>query len=480
MTHTPEPSVRSLLAALDFPAAWCDRSERLQEVNEALVRELAARGRSRADLVDRPLQEVDALDESVRELLRKARTATPLRLAGVPAWRPGEAEHRLLDVESFPSPAGWLLLLRPSGTVSAGMQRRRRSDRLAMLGMIAAGVAHDLNNQLSATLNIAVLLRDDLGDAPRHRRALDIIESSAKEAAHLAHRLLHFAGRAEPELESVDVVEVAERAALLVRHELPPGERFRRELERPAGKVQGDAVQVEQIVVAQLLAAATTLREEGNLTLRVRAADAAPAEAADPRPTAASCVAIEVEHDAEGFEPEAADALAEAAAIARDLGGSLTASAGARGLTRVTLPCAGEPGRPQAAQPPVAAAAAPHTATVLVVDDDPMVREVALAMVRRLGYRALGAASGHEVLDLLRAGEPVALLILDLVMSDMDGIETLRRVREHLPDVKVLVSSGMGAANLPGLAGGSLAVSGHLEKPYSLATLRAALERVLG
>jgi len=113
--------------------------------------------------------------------------------------------------------------------------------------------------------------------------------------------------------------------------------------------------------------------------------------------------------------------------------------------------------------------------TILVVDDDQMVREVATAMLEKLDYRAIACADGPAAIAALtRADSDVDAVILDLVMAGMDGVTTLRRMRDNDVVIKVLVSSGLGSElhNVPK----ELDVDGILEKPYTIATLRDALD----
>jgi CheY-like chemotaxis protein len=118
--------------------------------------------------------------------------------------------------------------------------------------------------------------------------------------------------------------------------------------------------------------------------------------------------------------------------------------------------------------------------TVLVVEDEPMVAEVAALMIQRLGLNVIKSLSGEAALEHFRAlGGKVDLVILDMIMPGMGGDETFRRMREIDPEAKVLLSSGYSregrAQEL--IKAGCL---GFLQKPYNLAELRAKLEEILG
>jgi len=120
------------------------------------------------------------------------------------------------------------------------------------------------------------------------------------------------------------------------------------------------------------------------------------------------------------------------------------------------------------------------TATVLCVDDDPLVLGVTRLALERRGYRVLTASTGAEALSMLRqAGEEIALVLLDWRLQDMDGEEVLLSMKQIRPRAKVLVTSGDGSPAALSFEAGGLA-AGFLEKPYSPAQLLRSVQRVLG
>ncbi len=479
--------VRELLAALPAAAAVIAEDGLVLEVNPAFLRACARPGAAREALAGRRLADLeDSLDPSLCRLLEQAsRAAGRLHLRGITVWRPGEERGVRFDVEAAPLGGGAraaLVLIAPQGADSRAEVEARLLDRFCWLGATAAGIAHDVNNQLTATLSTASALREELGPDSPCERSLELIEDSAREAAALAHRLLRFAGRGEPEIVVEPLARVIERALLLIRHELPPAERFAVEIAEDLGSVRGDPIQLEQVVVALALLTAGALGERGRARLRARNAILAAGSAADGRallPGACACLEIEVE----GALAAAPAALPEVIRrIAAEHGGAAETRARAGGVTHVLfLPLAGAArAAPRREAPAAEALARPWRALLLIVDDDKTVRDVTAAMAERLGFRTLTAAGGLEALDVLaRERESIDLVLLDLVMSDLDGISTLRRMREIRPDVKVVVSTGY--------SGGSAApllveerIEGTLEKPYSLAALAAALRGALG
>ncbi len=467
-SHAPF-SVAAVLQALDLPAVVV-HGDVIAWAGTTFADQLARDGAKTSDLTNLRLNEPsERLDDSVRELLRSVPAESAVHLRAVPIWP--RDRRRNVNVVTVPLTGGSVLVLLPDAHEEDHAERkRRRDDRLQSLGVIAAGVAHDLNNQLAATLNITALLREEFGSTFSHDRALEIIEGSAKEAAALAHRLLRFCGRGEAELKEVKLHERLDLSLSLVRHELPSAG-LTCELAESLGVARGDPVEIEQIFVAMLLAGAAAAGPNGEMHVRSRRRNAGDVDGLD----AGAFAEIEVIHPAVAHT---SSALTIAAREASDLGGRLCSTTVQAETHHVLfLPIDRSSGETPEKSPADATGAA-IAATILVVDDDPMVRDVAVAMITRLGYRALSARGGFEAIEAFGRETKIDLVILDLIMNEMGGVETLRRIRAIRPDVTVLLSSGFSeGVDLPELAGAGFA--GMLEKPYSLASLRETLERAL-
>jgi two-component system cell cycle sensor histidine kinase/response regulator CckA len=117
---------------------------------------------------------------------------------------------------------------------------------------------------------------------------------------------------------------------------------------------------------------------------------------------------------------------------------------------------------------------------VLIVDDEPIVRQIVKVALERTGRTVLSAGSGEAAIETLRkSGDLVSLVLLDWKMPGMDGEETLGRLREIAPDVKVIVSSGFEQREAEERFQGS-GISGFLQKPYKMSELAALVEYCLG
>lgn len=491
MSPSDDLDCQPLLDALREPALLLDRQATALGLNAALCAELGRPGCNPIEFTPRPLEQLDTLlDHTLIELLQRTPLDRPLLLTGVTVWRKDQQGGILIDlsVDPFLDGSG-RTLIRMSRCEETGilLRKARRTDRLACLGKLTAGVAHDLNNQLSAAMNIAALMLEDR-DGPQDQRSLEILIGAAKEAADLVHRLMRFAGAGEESIATLSVRDLIEHAILLVRHDLPPDARMRLDLADSAGDITGDTVLLIQVVVHLLLIGTAASGDSGMIQVVARSLEssAAEGEAVDPDPPPR--VLIEVRHPfPDDVIPGEEELLKTSRRIVRHHGGTLERIEAEDGISHRLVLLAEtsdgkcpvlEDGNSTSGQRERSQAGKSHT-RVLVVDDDPMVRDVALAMLKRLDCEPLAVSSGKEALRVLEdPHQEVDLILLDLVMKDQDGASTLREIRRVRPDMRVVISSGFGIPDGNQPIDG-LPINGSLEKPYSLATLRKALESAL-
>ncbi|MFO7167213.1 MAG: response regulator [Chloroflexota bacterium] len=117
--------------------------------------------------------------------------------------------------------------------------------------------------------------------------------------------------------------------------------------------------------------------------------------------------------------------------------------------------------------------------TVLVVDDEPSVLAITARLVERMGHRALTAESGVQAIEIVRSGERLDCILLDLTMPQLSGAEALRLIREVRPEIPVVLMSGYSAEDLA-LRPDEASRLSFLRKPFSSAELRQALAQCLG
>ena len=367
-------------------------------------------------------------------------------------------------------------------------RRLERAQRLEAIGTLAGGIAHDFNNLIFGIKLVAAELVVGEDD-PRRLSSLKMIDDVTERSALLTRSLLGFARRGVHRSVPVALNDVvAAMRELLTRTMTGVDIAFALDADN-RGTVIGDESQLEQVV----------------MNLVVNARDAVAGTASGGRVVVATRtvgdqVVLEVSDDGPGipvelrervFEPyfttKTTDShkgtglgLATVFGIAETHKGAVEVDAGmgGRGATlRMRLPAAAE--RLADAAPLEVDEVEPGTGTILVVDDDKMVRRAVATTLRGLGYFTFEAASGREAVELYRRHHSIIrAVVLDMIMPGMNGGATYRAMREVDPTVAVLLMSGytMNEDVQALLADGA---GGFLMKPYSVEVLARSLASVI-
>ncbi|HEX7243551.1 MAG TPA: ATP-binding protein, partial [Longimicrobiaceae bacterium] len=365
------------------------------------------------------------------------------------------------------------------------METQRRllqSSKLAAIGELVAGVAHELNNPLTVVKTTAHLLEAELeGEAAEDARA---IREHADRAARIVRGLLHFARQTPHERTATDLNEVVGRVCRFRKAGMAAGGV---ELElRPAPGLPptlADASQLEQVVLNLLNNAEQAIASgggRGRVTVSTGAGE--------------DVVRFEVEDDGPGISEEVQARLFEpfftTRAVGEGTGLGLAVSHGIVAEHGGTIRVRSEPGRgsvftveipvvlPEEEAPPPAPAEEPPSSTrcVLVVDDEPELRRILRRYLEGRGHAVAEAGSGAEALERLE-GAAFDALVLDLKMPGMTGEELYRALLERRPDLAARVVFATGDVISPArkafLEGTGRPV---FEKPYDLAELARAVE----
>ncbi|MCB2187154.1 MAG: PAS domain S-box protein [Deltaproteobacteria bacterium] len=370
--------------------------------------------------------------------------------------------------------------------------------KLESLGMLAGGLAHEFNNILMGVLGQTGLALMDLpGESPAVEHLL-AVEAAAKRLAELTNQLLAYAGKGKFLISSLDLSGLTQDMLDLVKTVVTKKAVVRCNLAPDLPRVEGDASQLQQVVMNLVTNASDALEDhQGTITLTTGVVEADAGYLAgtflEEDLPAGTYVFLEVSDTGRGMDPATRANLCDPFFSTKFTGRGLGMAAvlgivrGHKGAlkvysevnsgttVKVLLPAAPVPAAQAASEAPGARAG--DRATVLVVDDEEMVRDVAALSLERLGCRVWQAVDGLEALELYgeRLGE-IGLVILDLTMPRMNGVETFANLRRLSPEVRVLLSSGYNEEEtVTRFAGKGLA--GFIQKPY---TPKQLMEKVRG
>ena len=412
----------------------------------------------------------------------------------------------LLDAEGKPE--------RTCGVTWEITQRRRAEEerralerqvqeahRFESLGIMAGGIAHEFNNLLTSILGYACLAKDELSKSIPARAHMVHIENAAVRAAELCSQMLAAAGRGQFVIVPTDLSQLVRETMLRLKATLPRSVVLRLTLAEDPPEVAADAAQIRQLLVNLVNNAADALGErEGTLAITTGTQHLDRTELSScvhaPDLAAGTYVFLEISDDGPGmsaeitgriFEPFFSTkftgrgmGLAAVLGIVRGHDGAIHVSSqpGEGAKFRVFLPPAA-PQKAPAPAPIAAAAPAQSEGAILVVDDEPRIRSLTLRMLQNAGYRAIEATDGVEAIARLGdlAGS-LRLVLMDLTMPRMDGIETAREMRRQIPDVPIILMSGFSEHELTEQASGMHSLR-FLQKPFNQQAFLEAIRTAL-
>lgn len=362
--------------------------------------------------------------------------------------------------------------------------------RLESVEMMAGAIAHNVNNLMETILSTARLVRYELDELDPGARMLEVIEKAASKAGSLTEEMLAFARGGPQEVAAVNLNPIVCHVMLVEEQQLAPKVRFVRRVDPDLWDVEADVGQITEMILElakSAVKAVSDLGESGRLVLTTRNVELRDTrEIGRPELRGGRYVYLSVEDDGIPFDPKLGDkifekgylpesnergqSLARVCDIVRRHGGHVSVD-GARDWgtsLHIYLPALE---KPETTSTFAASEMPGGTETVLVIDDDEMVRDVTHETLMRLGYQTLMAVNGKEAVEIARAHQgEIHLALLDLAMPIMGGAEAFPLLKEARPDMKVIICTGFehGTASRALVDAG---VSAFLLKPFGPSTL---------
>ena len=336
-----------------------------------------------------------------------------------------------------------------------------QSQKLDAIGKLTGGVAHDFNNMLTVITGTTETLVAGLAHEPELQKTAELIDQAAERCSELIQHLLAFARRQPLQPRNVDVNATVLDIAKLLRPTLGEQIEVNSILEQEVATAHIDASQLANSLLNMAINARDAMPNGGKLLLETRnvVLDEAYAQA-NPDAKPGPYVMLAVSDTGTGMSQDVLDKVFEPFFTTKEVGkgsglglsmvyGFVKQSGGhiriyseiGHGTTiKLYLP----PARGQVEAAPAAAAPLPRgNETILVVEDDALVRNFVTTQLQSLGYRTVGAANGPAALNLIDGGQAFDLLFTDVIMpGGMSGRELAEKVSKLRPGIKVLYTSG--------------------------------------
>ncbi|TAL01964.1 MAG: response regulator [Verrucomicrobia bacterium] len=351
------------------------------------------------------------------------------------------------------------------------------AEKLKSLGLMAGGIAHDFNNLLAVIVGNIEMASMELPHEPGARAMLREAVSAANRAAHLTRQMLAYSGRGHFVVTDVDLNETIRGTTELLNVTVSKKASLEFRLDDSLPLVKGDAAQLQQVVMNLVTNASEALADQPGLitvSTSLRECDSTflSANRAGNSLNPGSYAVLEVSDTGCGMEESVQQQLFDpfftTKFVGRGLGmsatlgvvrghdgGILVSSRAGRGTTMTVLFPAGtveffktpsaQKHEPAANKSPMPAL----TGTVLVVDDEAIMRSMIERVLKRTGLRVILATHGWEAVSLFQQhADEITFVLLDLSMPKLDGMKTLAELRRHRPEVKAVLTSGYNEASI--------------------------------
>ncbi|WP_033073023.1 hybrid sensor histidine kinase/response regulator [Sphingopyxis sp. MWB1] len=495
---TAQAYVETLLSLLPFGLAMVDRDGRFLYMNRAFTR---AAGVSEGPMPRYPGDLVVPEDKGpLADMIRRHSSGQQvggdlsIRLAGL---ADDPVLMRVVGVRGL-GEAAVLLSLKDSSEESRLKRQVAQQSKMQAVGQLAGGVAHDFNNILTAVLGSCdlMLMRHTPGDSDYDD--IQQIRSNANRAASLTRQLLAFSRQQTLRPQILQLPDVISEVSHLLKRLI--GERVELQVRhgRGLGPVRADPGQLEQVIINLAVNARDAMAGDGTLTIETY-----PVSASEVRQLGnefmppADYSALKVSDTGCGIAADVLPKIFEPFFTTKDVGkgtglglstvyGIIKQSAGyifadskaGEGTSfTIYLPVHHAADEPAASPPPKARKSQWGSGTILLVEDEDMVRTVAERALTRAGYSVVTASQGEEGLERFEKMEKVDLIISDVVMPTMDGPTMVKALRGRRADLPVLFMSGYAEEQLRQSI--NIDDVAFLPKPFSVVQLTEAASAAL-
>ncbi len=452
------------------------------------------------------------VNQMARDIADDWQVGAPLHHSFDPAadsWVVGDRQVHVSPL-ALPSGGGQLLFLSDLTDITQLEAQYRQSQKMQAVGQLAGGIAHDFNNLLTAIQGYTELLLERHGPGDDAFADLLQIKQNTTRATNLVRQLLAFSRQQSLRPKALDVVPVINDLVLMLSRLL--GELVSLDTDMPDSlpPITVDQGQLEQVIINLAVNGRDAMPDGGRLSIEVRQESLTkplPHRLGQVPPGAYVC--IKISDTGQGIPAEILDkvfdpffttkpkgkgtglGLATVYGIVEQSGGHVICDSQVGKGTRFALyfPVADKTAQEQDDMPAEEASATPQPtasagpAHILLVEDEPAVRTLALKALEKGGHTVSVAEDGEQALDLIRDGAgPFDLLVTDVVMPGLDGPGLWRAIEQDFGSITAVFMSGYAEEELRkalGTDGGQVSNTHFLAKPFSLKSLMRMVDSVL-
>ncbi len=379
-------------------------------------------------------------------------------------------------------------------------KKLQQTQKLEAIGSLAGGIAHDFNNILAPIMGRAeLMLIENADNAPLREHCRGIVEA-AKRARDLVRQILTFSRQVDQEITPVSLDEIIREVIGLVRPTLPATIGIEYDLPDRCPRIMADATQLHQVIMNLVTNAFHAMEGNGGrLRFHLEAVSLDIRESEDLSIAPGRYVRLRIEDTGHGMDRATMDkifdpyfttkprgkgtglGLAVVLGILRGYGGEIRVESEVGGGTAfilyfpvVELAAARKPAECDRQEP------LPRgTEHILLVDDEKSIADVTTGMLERLGYKVTVRISGYDALEAFRnLSDRIDLLIADLSMPQMTGLQLYREIKKIRSDIKVIICTGF-SEQLDSRSARSIGIEGFLNKPVVLSDLARCVRSVL-